>query len=76
MLFPFSSSVKEYYEFDSSCLKSATYDPETRRLVVTFVRGPNSYTYYGLPRNIVDGLVNAPSSGTYFRARIANRYSR
>ena len=69
-----ASVATEYYEFDSRCIRSAKYSPSTRRLVISFVRGANSYSFYRVPRAVVTGLVNATSPGSYYHNHIAGRF--
>jgi hypothetical protein len=53
---------------ESSHIKSATYDPDTQELIVSF---PNaSYSYAGVPQDVVDGFSAAPSAGSYLHANI------
>lgn len=47
------------------------YDPNSGELQVQFHNG-EIYTYPNVPPEIYDGLVNAPSKGTYFAYTIRN----
>ena len=57
----------------SSALSSATYDPDTRVLDVTFVNG-RTYTHPDVPQAVVDGLASAASAGAYYNAVIKGVY--
>jgi KTSC domain len=59
---------------DSSVIRAADYDPESRALEVTFTSG-RRYTYFGVPDWEFDGLVTATSAGEYFNARIRDQYA-
>ena len=57
----------------SSNLLAIEYDEEERELTVEFVSGP-IYEYYGVPPSKIEGLVTAPSTGTYFHQNIRFSY--
>jgi hypothetical protein len=58
---------------DSSCLRSVGYDAAKATLEVEFVKG-GIYRYFGLPAAEHAGLMQAPSKGQYFLARIRDLY--
>jgi hypothetical protein len=58
----------------SSAIRSVAYDPESRRLYISFHSG-GPYTFYRVPREIYVGLINATSPGTYYHRHIAGRYT-
>ena len=49
----------------SSNLSSVGYDPIASTLGLEFHSG-GVYQYYGVPRQIYEGLIRAPSKGSYF----------
>ncbi|ADK16190.1 KTSC domain-containing protein [Clostridium ljungdahlii] len=58
----------------SSDLNSVGYDPTSQTLEIQFNSG-GVYQYFGVPSNIYEGLMTAPSHGKYFHAYIKNNYS-
>ncbi|MCG8404153.1 MAG: KTSC domain-containing protein [Phycisphaerales bacterium] len=50
---------------ESSSLASVGYEPDTSKLEVEFNTG-EVYQYSGVPTNVYDGLMAAPSKGKYF----------
>jgi hypothetical protein len=56
----------------SHITEPVTYDPDTRELIVSF--GKNSYSYAGVPQDVVDGFSAAPSAGSYLHASIKGKY--
>lgn len=57
----------------SSAIARFKYEPETRRLIVTFVTG-RVYEYLDVPPDVADAFKEAFSKGTYFNAKIRDRY--
>lgn len=57
----------------STSLRSATYDPDTQDLDITFKTGM-TYTYEKVPQDVFEGLRDAPSAGQYFHANIKGVY--
>lgn len=57
----------------SSALRRGAYDDETQELTLTFASG-RSYTYPGVPPEVVTALEAAPSAGEYFNAAIKGVY--
>ncbi|MFN3762814.1 MAG: KTSC domain-containing protein, partial [Anaerolineae bacterium] len=49
------------------------YDEDTRTLEIEFHSG-GIYQYYDVPPEIYQELLNAPSLGKYFHAKIRNTY--
>ncbi len=64
-------TLKENY--NSSNLKSSTYDSETKEFIVEFKKG-GKYSYSNVPIQTIVELRRAPSKGTYFNKNIANIY--
>lgn len=59
--------------FNSSAVKRAEYNPETRRLTLWFPEG-HPYDFCRVPQSIYDGLCNARSKGTYYNDHIRDKY--
>lgn len=57
----------------SSNIQSVGYDPEKRLLEVGFHRG-EVYQYFGVPKQVYEGLLTAPSAGSYLHAHIKGKY--
>ncbi len=57
----------------SSVIKAIDYNSANRTLLVKFTSG-KTYTYSGVPEQVVRGLVNASSAGRYFNDHIKNHY--
>ena len=60
-------------QLDSSNLKSAEYDDETKILEITFLNG-STYRYERVPFKLFNGLTNADSPGGYFSRQIRNSF--
>jgi hypothetical protein len=58
---------------DSSAVSFVHYDEVAAELHVVFTSG-RAYVYYGVPRRIYNAMLNAPSTGAFFNARIRNNY--
>ena len=59
--------------FNSSVLSHAEYDPDSRRLSITF-RSARTYTLHGVPEYHYYGLLSAWSAGWYFNTYLKGRY--
>jgi len=57
----------------SSNVKSIGYDPQTTTLEVEFVDGA-IYQYYGVPQNMYEQMMTAPSKGQFLNTYIKNHY--
>ncbi|GAC1328476.1 MAG: hypothetical protein NVSMB26_03840 [Beijerinckiaceae bacterium] len=57
----------------STAIRSFTYDADRRELYVTFTSGTN-YTYFDVPPEIYEDWLAAFSKGSYFAARVRDRY--
>jgi hypothetical protein len=62
--------------FNSSAISRAEYDDASKRLKIWFVESGGPYDYFGVPRQIYDGLCAAGSKGQYFAAYIRDIYRR
>jgi len=58
---------------DSSSIASIGYDAATQTLEVEF-RAYGTFRYFDFPEFLYNGLMLAPSKGSFFNQRIANRY--
>ncbi|HWG84366.1 MAG TPA: KTSC domain-containing protein [Deinococcales bacterium] len=58
---------------DSSALRSVAYDERARELEVEFTSG-NVYRYDGVEPEVARELLEAPSKGSFFNARIRDDY--
>jgi lysyl-tRNA synthetase class 2 len=57
----------------STAIRNHSYDPETRRLTITFVTG-RRYVYDAVPRDVYDSFKAAFSRGTFFNHHIRDRF--
>jgi KTSC domain len=57
----------------SSNLQSVGYEPQSATLEVEFQDG-RVYQYYGVPQNMYDRTMSAPSKGQFLNAYIKNQY--
>ena len=58
---------------NSSAISYVEYDWNSARLYITF-RSGGTYTFYHVPGDIYEGLVNAASPGMYYHVYIWRRY--
>ena len=56
----------------SSNLVAVGYDADTETLRITFHNG--TYDYFGVPLSVYQGLMNAPSHGSYHARYIKDVY--
>lgn len=71
-------SLDAFYSPDSSIIAGATYDSDSRQMVVTIKRGRDmtvSYTYTGIPADVWEQFDAAPSKGGFFNSHIRPLYS-
>lgn len=61
-------------EVSSSNLKSVGYDPTQQMLEIEFQNG-GVYQYFGVPPEVYRELLDAPSHGSFFVARIRGAFS-
>jgi hypothetical protein len=57
----------------SSNVSTIGYDPETQEMTVTWTKGKQSI-YSGVPEELAEQLVNAPSVGSMLNAEVKNYY--
>lgn len=60
----------------SSNISKVDYDTETKVLGITFKNksGEKRYEYQGVPRELYDQMIAAPSTGKFFYANIKGKY--
>jgi hypothetical protein len=58
----------------SSAIDTVGYDDETQVLDVTFNSG-QTYTFNGVPQEIFDAFIAAPSPGRFYHASIKGHYA-
>ena len=58
---------------ESSVIRSVGYEQATAILEIEF-QTDRKYRYFAVPRSIYQGLMAAPSAGTYFNQHIRDRY--
>jgi hypothetical protein len=58
---------------DSTAIRSAAYDDETRELTVALTTG-RTYVYRDVDEWVYDELLAAESTGRYYNLRIKDRY--
>jgi hypothetical protein len=59
---------------ESRAITFINYDAPTRQMHVTFKAG-KTYTFYGVPDQIYQAFLAAPSKGRYFSENIKDKYS-
>jgi hypothetical protein len=59
----------------SSAILRIEYNEFARELHVTFTSG-NTYSYYGVPKDVYERFLHAPSKGQFFNDYIKDRYGR
>ncbi|MGO9862348.1 MAG: KTSC domain-containing protein [Terriglobales bacterium] len=63
----------ERFPVSSSSVSMIGYDADTQALEVQFNNG-GVYQYQGVPQDVFDQLMNAPSKGTFINQQIKNSY--
>lgn len=58
----------------SSNIDAIAYDASSSILYVRFNSG-DTYSYSGVPESVYNGLMSAPSHGSYLAAHVKGRYS-
>ena len=59
---------------DSTAISRVEYDPADKELLVTFRPSRETYTYFHVPPETYEDLLNAPSLGTFFNEHIRENY--
>jgi hypothetical protein len=72
---PLAKKVAEVIKqrVDSSNLDEVEYDDETLILRITFKNG-GRYEYYGVPKDVYEGLMGAESKGSWFYYNVRNNF--
>jgi hypothetical protein len=55
---------------NSSMLDQVFYNPATQEMTVEFIKGGSSYTYSGVPPEVAEAIVTAPSVGKAMHALV------
>jgi hypothetical protein len=63
----------EMYYVDSSNVEAIGYDQTAQEIHVRFLSG-DTYVYHGVPQEIFDELMSAPSKGSYLNRVIKPNY--
>lgn len=59
---------------DSTCVDQVFYNGDSQDLTITFAKG-GTYSYSGVPAEVAQGLVNAPSKGKFMHAQVLGKFS-
>ena len=59
---------------NSSRIEAVGYSDKTRTLFVLFRGGDAVYSYDGVPKDVYEGLMAAPSTGSFFAQKIVGKY--
>ena len=65
--------MTEMIYVDSSNIEAIGYDNDAQELHVRFLSG-TSYIYHGVPRQIFDDLMQAPSKGSFLNREVKGVY--
>jgi KTSC domain len=57
----------------STAIAAASYETDTQTLEVEFVNG-RTYTHEAVPLEVYEGLVGAPSPGSFYNSAIKGQY--
>lgn len=55
---------------NSTCIADAKYDPKTESLSIRFQSGDKYYDYPNVPKNEVEGLLDAKSKGKFYHSNL------
>ena len=67
-----NNNIRAYLEFDSSAVRCAEYDYQSKELSLNL---PSAvYTYQEVPCHVFDGLIQATSKGKFFNKYIKNDF--
>ncbi len=58
---------------DSSNIEAIGYDPASQELHVRFLSG-TEYVYHGVPQEVYDELMAAPSKGSFLNRAVKSNY--
>ena len=65
--------MTEMHYVDSSNVEAIGYDEAAQELHVQFLSG-GTYVYHGVPQDVYDDLMAAPSKGSYLNRMIKGNY--
>jgi hypothetical protein len=65
--------MMERFPVSSSAISELRYDADTQALEVQYSHG-GVYQYQGVPQDVFDQLMNAPSKGVFVNKQIKNFY--
>lgn len=60
---------------NSSAILRIEYDAGLRQLHIWFRESGGPYTYYGVPPNVYEAFLRAPSKGQFYNDHIRDQYS-
>lgn len=66
--------MPEMHYVQSSTVESVGYDAESAELHVTFLSSPVTYVYQGVPADLFERLMLAPSKGTFLHWEVKGTY--
>ena len=69
-----TSMAMQYTDVTSSNIEKVGYDDDTETLGVIFGSG-TTYHYGGVPKEIYENFISAPSAGQFFHREIMNQYT-
>ena len=64
----------EMVSVKSSLLNKVGYDPEAKTLVIQMNNSSDRYVYSDVPQSVYDGLMDAPSKGSFYVKKIKGQY--
>ena len=64
----------EMIHVKSSAISYIGYDSSTKQMKITFKQS-KTYDYCGVPQNIFDAFLNAPSIGIYYDRYVKDKYN-
>lgn len=59
----------------SGTVECIGYDSEAMELHVRFLRSGPDYVYIGVPQEVFDAMLDAPSKGSFVHTRLKGTYS-
>lgn len=68
-----SNTDVHWHKVQSSFVEAVAYDNDADDLYVTLSHG--SYVYHGVPKNVFDNFLEAPSKGSFFNRNVKDVYT-
>lgn len=65
--------MPEMHYVDSSNVEAVGYDDATQELYIQFLSG-GYYIYHEVPRHVFDGMMSAPSKGSFLNREVKGVY--